>query len=109
MSRASHFPISPIARWSLSMALLALSACASTGTSDADGYPPDVPTDAVPVTNTESNGDVVTQYLVGGKLRAVKVVPARGPTYYLYDQDGDGVADNQRDHPPATYFKLFEW
>lgn len=85
-------------------ALLALPACSTIG-----GPAADIPADAVPVTRTESNGDVVTQYLVAGRIRAVKVVPARGPTYYLYDRDGDGIPDKAGDNPPQTYFKLFQW
>lgn len=40
----------------------------------------------------------------------VKVVPARGPTYYIYDRNGDGVVD-ERDNRggPMTYYKLFSW
>ena len=85
-------------------AMLALPACSTTGSPAAD-----IPADAVPVTRTESNGDVITEYLVAGRIRAVKVVPARGPTYYLYDRDGDGIPDKAGDNPPQTYFKLFEW
>ena len=84
--------------------LLMLSACTTTGAAEAD-----IPPDAVPVTRTESNGDVVTEYRVAGRVRAVKVQPARGPVYYLYDRNGDGTIDNAGDNPPQTYFKLFEW
>ena len=82
-------------------ATLALGACATTG--------PDIPGDAVAATHTESNGDVVTEYRVGNQLRVVEVQPARGPKYYLYDRDGDGVVDKAGDNPPQTYFKLFSW
>lgn len=87
--------------------LLALSACATSG---GFGDPTaDLPPDAVPTIRTESNGDTVTEYRVAGQLRMVKVEPSRGPTYYLYDRDGDGVPDKEGDNPPQTYFKLFEW
>lgn len=82
---------------------LALSACATTGTGDA------IPADAVESTRTESNGDTVTEYRVDGRLRALKVVPSRGPTYYLYDRNGDGVVDAENDGVSPVYFKLFEW
>ena len=94
-------------RGSLAAALgaaLLLSACATT--TDPAGL---IPADAVPVTRTESNGDVVTQYVLAGKVRAVKVVPSRGPVYYLYDRNGDGIPDQAGDNPPQTWFKLFEW
>jgi hypothetical protein len=83
------------------VAALALGACATTG--------PDIPADAVPATHTEANGDVVTEYRVGNRLRVVEVRPLRGPTYYLYDRDGDGIVDKAGDNPPQTYFKLFSW
>jgi hypothetical protein len=82
-------------------ATLALGACATTG--------PDIPEGAVPVTHTESNGDVITEYRVGNQLRVVEVQPLRGPKYYLYDRDGDGIVDKAGDNPPQTYFKLFSW
>ena len=66
--------------------------------------------DAVATTRTEANGDIITEYRQGGTLKMVKVVPARGATYYLYDRNGDGVvnaADNAKG--PMTYYKLFEW
>ena len=82
---------------------LVLAACATTG-SEAD-----IPQDAVPSTRTEANGDVITEYRVGTQLRVVKIVPARGPTYYLYDRDGDGLVDKAGDNPPMTYYELFKW
>ena len=67
------------------------------------------PADAVSATHTEANGDVVTEYRVGNQLRVVQVQPLRGPVYYLYDKDGDGIVDKADDNPPQTYFKLFSW
>lgn len=81
---------------------LALSACASMG------GPPQAPEGAVEATRTEANGDVITEYRVGTQLRMVKVVPARGPTYYLYDRDGDGIVDKDATGP-MTYYELFKW
>lgn len=83
---------------------LCLSACATTG-----GGAGDLPADAVESTRTESNGDTITEYRVDGRMRALKVVPSRGPTYYLYDRNGDGVVDEERDGVQPVYFKLFEW
>lgn len=81
---------------------LGLGACATMGGE------PEIPEGAVENTRTESNGDVVTEYRVGTQLRLVKVVPSRGPTYYLEDRNGDGIVDPD-DKAPMTYFKLFEW
>ena len=92
-------------RRALSMLLpaLMLAACA---TMQPD---PEVPEDAVAATRTEANGDVVTEYRVQGQLRMVKVVPFRGPAYYLVDRDGDGKMDPLKGDAPVTYYKLYGW
>lgn len=79
---------------------LALSACATT--------PPEaLLANAESATRAEANGDVITEYRVAGALRMIKVVPARGPTYYVYDRDGDGRLDWGKG--PLTYYKLYGW
>jgi hypothetical protein len=88
----------------LLLATLLLPACATFDDTAGVRIPPD----AVATTRTEANGDVITEYRVGTQLRMVKVVPARGPTYYLQDRDGDGIVD-KRDGISPVYFKLFEW
>lgn len=85
-------------------ALLALAGCASTGAG-----PEGIPEGAVEATRTEPNGDQVTEYRVDGRLRALRVVPSRGAPYFLYDRDGDGIVDGERDGVQPVYFKLFEW
>ena len=92
-------------RIALPLALtLALAACATASPEEK------LPTDAVPATRTEANGDVVTEYRVSGRLTMVKVVPARGPAYYIYDRNGDGVVnDADAKGGPMTYYKLFSW
>lgn len=84
--------------------LFALSACSTVAPEDM------LARNATPATHTEPNGDVVTEYRNGGRLVMVKVVPLRGPTYYIYDRNGDGVVD-ERDNRggPMTYYKLFSW
>src|SRR3546814_11443346 len=69
----------------------------------------DLPPDAVPTTRTEANGDVITEYRVAGQLRVVRVELSRGPVYYLYDRNRDGLPDEEGDNPPYTYLKLFYW
>jgi outer membrane biogenesis lipoprotein LolB len=90
----------------LAIALMGLTACATSG---GAGMPEGVPADAEQVTRTESNGDQITEYRIAGQLRAVQVVPSRGPAYFLYDRDGDGSIDGDRDDVPQTYFRLFGW
>ena len=88
-------------------AVLMLTACASM----PDDGAPAVPAGAVTATRTEANGDIVTEYRVGGALAMVKVQPANGPVWYLVDSDGDGRLDrtrgSARDAP--VYFKLYSW
>jgi hypothetical protein len=93
----------PIATPLLLVLALAVGACASMGD------PASIPEDAVESTRTESNGDVVTEYRVDGRLRALKVTPSRGVPYYLFDRNGDGIVDDERDGVSPVYFKLFEW
>ena len=82
---------------------LALSACSTVP-------PEDMLANAEPVTRTEANGDTVTEYRVAGALKMVKVQPARGPVYYIYDRNGDGVVnDADAKDGPLTYYKLFSW
>jgi hypothetical protein len=98
----------PTAALALTAALctvLLLPACATLGADPAALIPPG----AVETTRTEPNGDVITEFRVDGRLRALKVVPSRGPTYYLYDRDGDGIVDSKRDGISPVYYKLFEW
>lgn len=84
--------------------MLALGGCATTGDSADAG----IPTDAVAATKVQPNGDEITEYRVAGQLRVVKVQPKRGPAFYLYDRNGDGRLDEDKDVSPV-YFKLFEW
>ena len=37
----------------------------------------------------------IEEYWVNGQVRAVKVIPAQGPEYYLIDTDGDGQLDTR--------------
>ena len=85
-------------------AALLLGACAS--------YDPpamQIPDGAEETVRTEANGDVITEYRVDGRLRALRVEPSRGATFYLFDRDGDGIVDNETDGVSPVYFKLFEW
>ena len=93
----------------LALAALLPAACATMDGGEAGE--PQIPEGAVEATRTESNGDVVTEYRVGGAISMVRIVPPHGPTYYLTDADGDGRIDRTphgtRDTP--VYFKLYGW
>jgi hypothetical protein len=93
----------PVLLLSLALAAGLPAGCASTGA------PVDV-TGAEVATRDLGNGDTLEEYRVGGQLRMVKITPARGAPYYLYDRDGDGALDrDQADDIPQTYWKLFSW
>ncbi len=97
-------PILRIPAWSAAVGCsLLLSACATTGGEQA------IPAGAVEATHTAGNGDVVSEYRVGGQLRMVRVQPVRGPVYYLMDQNGDGHVDRDKGELSPVYFKLYGW
>ena len=70
---------------------------------------PEVPEGAERRMRTESNGDVIEEYRVGGLLRMVKITPARGVPYYLVDRNGDGRLEGHHGAIPPVYFKLYSW
>ncbi len=86
--------------------LLMLAGCASTG---GLGAPPMDVSGADVATRTMDNGDTVEEYRVAGQLRMVKVTPSRGAPYYLYDKNGDGRMDNDKDGVSPVYWKLYSW
>ena len=88
--------------------LLAVAGCAST----AGSTPADIDlANAQVAVRTEKNGDTIEEYRVAGNLRMVKVTPARGAAYYLYDSDGDGRLDKSKDNVVVSpvYWKLYGW
>ena len=88
--------------------LLAVAGCAST----AGNTPADIDlANAQVAVRTEKNGDTIEEYRVAGNLRMVKVTPARGAAYYLYDSDGDGRVDKSKDNVDVSpvYWKLYGW
>lgn len=87
-------------------ALLALAGCASTG---GAGAPPVDVSGADISRRTLDNGDTIEEYRVSGQLRMVKVTPSRGPAYYMYDRNGDGRMDNDKDGVSPVYWKLYSW
>jgi len=39
----------------------------------------------------------------------VKVTPSRGAPFYMYDQNGDGRMDSDKDGVSPVYWKLYSW
>ena len=105
---------SRLARLPLATSLLLVASAvglAACMTTDPYAAAPDIPPGAVEAVKTYDNGDMVTEYRVAGQLRVVRVQPPRGPTYYLYDRNGDGRLDASEGEGPVSpvYFKLYEW
>ena len=94
---------------SLFSASLTLSACATVNAGADASDPPTIPENAERTIRTEDNGDVIEEYRVGGLLRIVKVTPARGPTYYMIDDNGDGRMDRGKGDVQPVYYKLYGW
>ncbi|MGV8960220.1 MAG: DUF2782 domain-containing protein [Stenotrophomonas sp.] len=90
----------------LLFSLLALAGCASTG--GLGDAPVDV-RGADVAKRTQDNGDTVEEYRINGQLRMVKVTPARGAPYYIYDRNGDGRMDSDKDGVSPVYWKLYSW
>lgn len=54
------------------------------------------PPDTEPkVTIAPRRGGKIEEYRVNGQLRAVRITPSRGPSYYLLDTDGDGQLETR--------------
>ena len=55
----------------------------------------------------------IETHSVNGIIYKVKVIPASGPAYYLYDTDGDGSLETRstRELSETTVqqWKIFEW
>ena len=53
------------------------------------------------------------EYRLNGRLYAVKVIPRRGPPYFLVDGDGDGVMETRRNELAPDFlvpsWVLFSW
>ncbi len=86
--------------------LLLLAGCASMG---GAGAPPVDVKGAEVSSRTMDNGDVIEEYRVSGQLRMVKVTPSRGAPFYMYDKNGDGRMDNDKDGVSPVYWKLYSW
>ncbi|WP_442683127.1 DUF2782 domain-containing protein [Stenotrophomonas sp. JC08] len=91
----------------LLISLLALAGCATTGL-DGDAPPLDV-SGADVTRKVMDNGDTVEEFRMGGQLRMVKVTPARGAPFYMYDRNGDGRMDSDKDGTKPVYWKLYSW
>lgn len=64
------------------------------------------------VTITQTDDRTTYEYSINGRRYMVKIVPVKGPAYYLLDLDGDGEMDTQEDDPASLVvpqWVLFRW
>ncbi|MBK1729365.1 DUF2782 domain-containing protein [Halorhodospira halophila] len=67
------------------------------------------------VTIVQRDWAVIEEYRVDGQIYAVRIQPAVGPPYLLYDTTGDGVLDGSggdyhaHDPPRTPLWRLFSW
>ena len=65
------------------------------------------------VTIIQRDKVTVHEYRLNGRLYAVKVIPRRGPPYFLVDGDGDGVMETRRNELAPDFlipsWVLFSW
>ncbi len=55
----------------------------------------------------------VEEYRLNGRLFMIKIIPKKGPPYYLIDSDGDGVMESRQDdldpNMPVPSWVLLRW
>jgi len=86
---------------------LAMAGCATMGADD-----PTVGLQNPEVrSRTDRSGDAIDEYYVAGQLRVVRITPARGPVYYLVDNNADGILDSSKGEGPISpvQYKLLSW
>jgi hypothetical protein len=58
------------------------------------------------------NGDTIEEYRQGGAVFMVRITPAHGKPYYLYDDDRNGRLDRsdaEKNDISPVYWTLYEW
>ncbi len=65
------------------------------------------------VTIRRRQSGVVEEYRANGRIYMVRIVPRRGPAYYLIDYDGDGSLETRRNqfdgHIVAPGWVIHRW
>ena len=102
--------------------LLALTAPAQGQAAEPEAVPepPPIPENAPrgeslepEVTIIQRDRVTLHEYRLNGRLYAVKVIPRRGPPYFLVDGDGDGLMETRRNELAPDFlvpgWVLFSW
>jgi len=71
------------------------------------------PLDNVDINIIKREDKTIETHSVNGIVYKVKVTPAAGPAYYLYDTDGDGSLETRSNRElsetTVQQWKIFEW
>ena len=74
--------------------------------------PPSEETTPTVTIRSSDNGDRIEEYRQAGKVYMVRVTPAHGKSYYLYDDDGNGRLDRtdaDKNTVSPVYWTIYEW
>ncbi|MEM7706481.1 MAG: DUF2782 domain-containing protein [Pseudomonadota bacterium] len=62
---------------------------------------------------TGDDGQIIEEYSSNGEIYMVKVTPKKGPPYYFFDYDGDGIMETRQFESDSgvkpVHWKLLEW
>jgi len=65
------------------------------------------------ITIINRDEETIEEYRINGSLYMIKVTPALGPSYYLVDNDGDGVMDTNMSEIYSDFvvpqWVIFSW
>ncbi len=108
-----------VSRWAAALtAVLTAGAAAAEELDLLDAPPPPPPVESGQVLEPEVNiirteDGVIEEYRANGGLYMVRITPAVGPSYYLVDQDGDGVFEREmsimKRNFDIPHWVLFSW
>jgi hypothetical protein len=107
-----------LARLTFAGLLAAVTGLASAAAAQDVPIPPKAPAppseEGAPTVTIRSseNGDRVEEYREAGKVYMVRITPAHGKPYYLYDDDRNGRLDRSdadRHTIAPVYWTIYEW
>ena len=97
---------------SLLLALAAASPAQDVPIPEKVPSPPSEETAPTVSIRSSDNGDVIEEYREGGAVFMVRITPAHGKPYYLYDDDRNGRLDRsdaEKNDISPVYWTLYEW
>lgn len=68
--------------------------------------------DSSEVTIRQGEKGAIEEYRINGQIYMVRIIPHKGPPYYLIDTDGDGSFETRRnelDNPETVQWEILRW